>query len=110
MCIGATLGSFGGVMANTHSQAIWQSIVPITMQGRVFSARRFIAQALSGIPMFLSGPLVDNVLVLISTKRPCYLTYWAKVLQVHQLLNDFGLNPFHCGCAPGVRQLQRPTC
>jgi len=35
----------------------------ITMQGRVFSARRFIAQALSGIPMFLSGPLVDNVLV-----------------------------------------------
>lgn len=63
MCIGATLGSFGGVMANTHSQAIWQSIVPITMQGRVFSARRFIAQALSGIPMFLSGPLVDNVLV-----------------------------------------------
>jgi hypothetical protein len=63
MCIGAALGSFGGVMSNTHSQAIWQSIVPIPMQGRVFSARRFIAQALSGIPMFLSGPLVDNVLV-----------------------------------------------
>lgn len=63
MCIGAVLTSFGGVMSNTHSQAIWQSIVPISIQGRVFSARRFIAQALSGIPMFLSGPLVDNVLV-----------------------------------------------
>ena len=63
MCIGAVLTSFGGVMANTHSQAIWQSIVPVSIQGRVFSARRFIAQALSGIPMFLSGPLVDNLLV-----------------------------------------------
>jgi Na+/melibiose symporter-like transporter len=63
MCVGAVFASFGGVMANTHSQAIWQSIVPIDMQGRVFSARRFIAQALSGIPMFLSGPIVDNLLV-----------------------------------------------
>lgn len=63
MCVAAIITSFGGVMANTHSQAIWQSIVPVDMQGRVFSARRFIAQALSGIPMFLSGPIVDDLLV-----------------------------------------------
>jgi len=36
--------------------------VPIELQGRVFSARRFIAQFASIIPMVLSGPLVDKVL------------------------------------------------
>ena len=30
---------------NAHSQAIWQSITPRELQGRVFSVRRLIAQA-----------------------------------------------------------------
>ena len=50
------------VMTNASSQAIWQSTVPVTLQGRVFSARRFIAQFVGIIPMALSGPLVDKVL------------------------------------------------
>ncbi|NPV88943.1 MFS transporter [Coprothermobacteraceae bacterium] len=69
MCPMAILISFGSVLANSHSQAIWQSIVPIELQGRVFSARRFIAQALSAIPMFLSGPIVDYVLTPVFSKN-----------------------------------------
>jgi DHA3 family macrolide efflux protein-like MFS transporter len=47
------------VVINASSQAIWQSIVPLEIQGRVFAARRFIAQFVSIIPMALSGPFVD---------------------------------------------------
>jgi DHA3 family macrolide efflux protein-like MFS transporter len=47
------------VVGNAASQAIWQSIVPLKIQGRVFSARKFIAQFVSVITMALSGPLVD---------------------------------------------------
>jgi len=50
------------VMSNASSQAIWQSTVPVNLQGRVFSARRFIAQFIGIFPMALSGPLVDKVL------------------------------------------------
>lgn len=56
------------VFANSSSQSIWQSIVPIHLQGRVFSARRFIAQFASSIPMLISGPLVDKVLVKYFSK------------------------------------------
>lgn len=69
MCGVAALSSFGGVMANTHSQAIWQSIVPIDLQGRVFSARRFMAEVVSIIPTFLSGPIVDYYLVPYFTEK-----------------------------------------
>jgi len=50
------------VMSNASSQAIWQSSVPVNLQGRVFSARRFIAQFVGIFPMALSGPLVDKIL------------------------------------------------
>ena len=51
--------SLSAIVANASSQAIWQSIVPVEVQGRVFSARRFIAQFVAVIPMALSGPFVD---------------------------------------------------
>lgn len=60
--IAVVINGVSGIFANSASQSIWQSAVPIELQGRVFSARRFIAQFASIIPMVLSGPLVDKVL------------------------------------------------
>jgi len=51
--------SITNVIINASSQAIWQSIIPLTVQGRVFAARKFIAQFIGVIPMALSGPFVD---------------------------------------------------
>ena len=47
---------------NGANQALWQSKVPAAMQGRVFSARRMIAQLTSPLSMLLVGPLIDRVL------------------------------------------------
>ena len=58
------IGVFG-VITNSSNQAIWQSKVPPDLQGRVFSARRVIAQCVSILPMATSGPLVDNFLTPI---------------------------------------------
>lgn len=55
------IGVFG-VITNSSNQAIWQSKVPPDLQGRVFSARRVIAQCVSILPMAKSGPLIDNFL------------------------------------------------
>lgn len=48
-------------IVNGSSQAIWQSKVPPDIQGKVFSARRVIAQITSPIAMLVSGPLADKV-------------------------------------------------
>ncbi len=53
------------VVTNASSQAIWQKIVPVRIQGRVFSARMFLSQFAALVPMALSGPFVD----LYLTKR-----------------------------------------
>ncbi|MFH0815689.1 MAG: MFS transporter [Methanobacteriota archaeon] len=47
-------------IGNGSSQAIWQSKVPPNKQGRVFAARRLIAQASMAIAMILAGPLADG--------------------------------------------------
>ena len=44
-----------------NSRAIWQIKIPPDLQGRVLSARRMIALALTPIATLLAGPLVDNV-------------------------------------------------
>jgi DHA3 family macrolide efflux protein-like MFS transporter len=54
--------SLASVFANTSSQAIWQSKIPPHIQGRVFSARRVIAQLVGTILMISSGPIVDKFL------------------------------------------------
>lgn len=46
---------------NGSNQAIWQSKVPPTLQGRVFSARLMIAQITAPIAMLASGPLADRI-------------------------------------------------
>ncbi len=48
---------------NGSNQAIWQSKVPPEMQGRVFSARAFIALVSQPIAMAITGPLADGFLL-----------------------------------------------
>lgn len=54
--------SLTSVITNSSSQAIWQSKISPDLQGRVFSARRVIAQLVGVIPMISSGPIVDKFL------------------------------------------------
>jgi DHA3 family macrolide efflux protein-like MFS transporter len=59
-----TIGGFLTMLflpiGNGSSQAIWQSKVPPNKQGRVFAARRLIAQASIAVAMVFAGPLADN--------------------------------------------------
>lgn len=47
---------------NGANQAIWQAKVPPDVQGRVFAARRFIAQVAIPLAMLVVGPLADRVM------------------------------------------------
>lgn len=67
-----------GVFANTSSQAIWQSKIPPQLQGRVFSARRVIAQLVGTIPMISSGPIVDKYLYKFFVDSNRYLTIFGS--------------------------------
>lgn len=50
------------VILQTSATAIWQSQVPLDLQGRVMSTRRLIAHSAIPIGMFLSGYLADELL------------------------------------------------
>ncbi|MFE6308612.1 MFS transporter [Nocardiopsis sp. NPDC057823] len=47
---------------NSAYQAIWQSRVPEESQGRVFGARRLLAQSSLPLGLLVAGPVVDHVL------------------------------------------------
>lgn len=49
------------VYINASNQSIWQAKVPPDVQGRVFSARRMIAQVVGPVGILLAGPLADRV-------------------------------------------------
>jgi DHA3 family macrolide efflux protein-like MFS transporter len=59
--VSAFLLAFVMPTVNGCNQAIWQKKVPPEKQGRVFSARRFIAQITIPISMAISGWLADAV-------------------------------------------------
>jgi MFS family permease len=46
---------------NGSNQAIWQAKVTPSVQGRVFSVRRFIAAVSTPVSMAVAGPLADHV-------------------------------------------------
>ncbi|MCP3998770.1 MAG: MFS transporter [bacterium] len=48
-------------IVNGASQVIWQTKVAEGAQGRVFSLRRMIGQAISPLAILLAGPLADNI-------------------------------------------------
>jgi MFS family permease len=49
------------IYINASNQSIWQAKVPPDVQGRVFSARRMIAQVVGPLGILLAGPLADHV-------------------------------------------------
>ncbi|MFN4074188.1 MAG: MFS transporter [Thermus sp.] len=57
----AFMESFFIPLLNGSNQAIWQSKVPLEVQGKVFAARRMIAWLANPLAMLLSGPLADRV-------------------------------------------------
>jgi hypothetical protein len=59
--IGIVVFSFFDPVINASNQAIWQSKVSPEVQGRVFSARAFIAWSVLPLAPLLAGPLADKV-------------------------------------------------
>jgi hypothetical protein len=59
--VAAFFTAFFMPMINGSNQAIWQSKVPPDVQGRVFAARRLIAQITSPLGFLIAGPLADFV-------------------------------------------------
>jgi MFS family permease len=57
----AFLSAFLIPIINGSNQAIWQAKVAPDVQGRVFAARRLIAQITAPIGMGVAGPLADRV-------------------------------------------------
>jgi MFS family permease len=55
------LAALVNVYINSSNQSIWQAKVPPDVQGRVFSARRMIAQVVGPLGILLAGPLADRV-------------------------------------------------
>jgi len=54
-------GTLFSPMINGSNQAIWQSKVPLDMQGRVFAIRRLIAWFVAPLANAIAGPLADYV-------------------------------------------------
>jgi MFS transporter, DHA3 family, macrolide efflux protein len=59
--IGSFLGAFFIPVINGSNQAIWQAKVAPDVQGRVFAARRLIAQIVGPVGILVAGPLADRV-------------------------------------------------
>ncbi|MCX7025229.1 MAG: hypothetical protein NT080_11510 [Spirochaetes bacterium] len=53
------IGAFFGPVANSSSQTIWQSKVPLGLQGRVFSSRRLISWFTTPIAPLIGGLAAD---------------------------------------------------
>ena len=66
--VGMFLMTFFGPIVNGSNQAIWQAKVAPDVQGRVFTARQFIAWLVLPISQLLAGPLADRVLELTMTE------------------------------------------
>ncbi len=48
-------------LVNSNDQAIWQSKVPLHMQGRVFAIRRMLVRAMIPLAYLTAGPLADGI-------------------------------------------------
>lgn len=62
MMVGALIFLFCMPILNGCSQAVWQRKVAPEVQGKVFAARRVLAQALYPVSLLVAGPLADRVL------------------------------------------------
>lgn len=60
--VGSFLGAALGSLNYTSNQALWQSKVTPSLQGRVFAVRRLIAMGVNPLANLAAGPLADHVL------------------------------------------------
>jgi DHA3 family macrolide efflux protein-like MFS transporter len=60
--VASFLGALFVPIINGSNQAIWQAKVAPDVQGRVFTARQFIAWMVMPVSQLLAGPLADRVL------------------------------------------------
>lgn len=58
---GVGLLALTGPLANAHSQAIWQTVTPPALQGRVFALRRLVAQTSTPLSLALFGALAGRL-------------------------------------------------
>ena len=61
VCAGTFGFAFAFPFIAANSQAIWQRVVPVDVQGRVFAFRMLFAQITVPIGFALAGPLADRV-------------------------------------------------
>jgi hypothetical protein len=59
--VGAFMSVFFMPMLNGANQAIWQAKVPPDLQGKIFAARRLIAQITAPVAMIVGGLLADHI-------------------------------------------------
>ncbi len=59
---GAFMVHVFSTVIDSSNQAIWQAKVAPDVQGRVFSARRFIAMLIAPIGYISAGPLADRIM------------------------------------------------
>jgi MFS family permease len=68
-----SLGAFGMYfflpIVNGCSQAIWQSKIPVDLQGRVFAVRRMIGASTLPVAYLIAGPLADQVFEPLAMKQ-----------------------------------------
>ncbi len=116
-----TVGGFASMaflpVLNGSNQAIWQSKVPPSLQGRVFSARLIIAQVAAPISMLASGPLADKVfgpaMLTSGSLAPVFgwLTGTGNGAGISLMFVLFGLAGVAAGLAgyliPSVRNVER---
>jgi MFS family permease len=60
--VGSFVWTLFNPLINASNQAIWQAKVAPDVQGRVFTARQFIAWLVLPVTQLLAGPLADRVL------------------------------------------------
>jgi len=104
-------------MLNGSNQAIWQSKVPPSLQGRVFSTRLIIAQVTAPIAMLASGPLADRIfgpaMLASGSLAPVFgwLTGTGKGAGISLMFVLFGLAGAVAGMVgyliPSVRNVER---
>jgi MFS transporter, DHA3 family, macrolide efflux protein len=74
--LGAFVAHFALPFINGCNQAIWQSQVPPTLQGRVFALRQTVAKSAQPLAILAAGPLADRVFGPLLTPG----TIWASRL------------------------------
>jgi MFS family permease len=60
--IGAFCAHFCMPFVNGCNQAIWQSSVPLSLQGRVFAVRQMVTRGAQLLALVAAGPLADQVM------------------------------------------------